>query len=184
MIPTLDLCAPYIAPETIQAVIQVESSGNPLAINVNGVGTFSPTDLNQAIAIAKYFIAQGRKVDLGLMQVDSENLASSGQTVRTIFDPCANIAAGGRILENDYRTALRAGQIGASALDAALSAYNTGSLTAGFYNGYVQKYHAGRITYSNASANIPSGNMTLYSRVVSNATPSAEDGMTLYIKEK
>jgi type IV secretion system protein VirB1 len=38
-------CAPNVAPETTQQIIQVESKGNPLAINVNGARvTLRPTD--------------------------------------------------------------------------------------------------------------------------------------------
>ena len=28
-------CAPNVAPSTVQAIIKVESTGNPLAVNVN-----------------------------------------------------------------------------------------------------------------------------------------------------
>lgn len=38
MIPAALLaCAPNVAPATLEAVIRVESGGNPLAINVNGL---------------------------------------------------------------------------------------------------------------------------------------------------
>ncbi|MGE4482989.1 lytic transglycosylase domain-containing protein [Acidocella sp.] len=141
MIAAYAACAPYIAPPTLAAVIRVESGDDPLAIDVNGIGRFKPTSRADAEAIAQHFIARGHRVDIGLMQVDSTNLASLGVTVRDMLDPCKNIRAGATILSDDYQNALAAGQHGQRALAAALSAYNTGSLTAGFLNGYVARYH-------------------------------------------
>lgn len=141
MIAAYAACAPFVAPQTLAAVIKVESGGRPLALDVNGVGRFNPPSQAEADAIAKHFIARGRRVDIGLMQVDSTNLAGMGYSVRAMLAPCTNIQAGARILSQDYQNALRAGQYGQQALAAALSAYNTGSLTAGFQNGYVAQYH-------------------------------------------
>ena len=47
-------CAPNIAPVTLEAVIRVESGGNPLALNVNGVRVQPPTakDAREAARIA------------------------------------------------------------------------------------------------------------------------------------
>lgn len=140
MIAALASCAPFVAAVTLSAVIHVESGGNALAINVNGVGRFDPPSRAQAVAIAHHFIDRGRRVDIGLMQVDSENLAAMGYSVSRILDPCTNIQAGGTILARDYQLALGAGKVGQAALAAALSAYNTGNLTAGFMNGYVARY--------------------------------------------
>ena len=69
-------CAPNIAPETLQQIIQVESKGDPLAIHVNKAGpTSRPTDKAHAAALAISYTAQGYSVDLGLMQVNNRNLA-------------------------------------------------------------------------------------------------------------
>lgn len=141
----LTLCAPQVAPETIQHVIRVESSGNPLALNINGAKLpRKPTDAADAAKIAREFMAAGYSVDLGLMQVNSKNLAKLGYSVEDMFEPCKNIAAGAKVLTNFYAGAKELHGEGQTALQAALSAYNTGSFTAGFSNGYVARYFDGQ----------------------------------------
>lgn len=189
MIAAYATCAPFIAPPTLAAVIQVESGGDPLALNVNGIGRFKPTSRADAEAIAKHFISRGRRVDIGLMQVDSTNLAGMGYSVNAMLDPCTNIQAGARILSEDYQSALGAGQHGQQALAAALSAYNTGSLTAGFQNGYVARYHltvrlpvipaaAPMTVYQNPSAAPPPSPASTVK-----AGPTAAPPMTVYRKD-
>ena len=144
MIPAALLaCAPNIAPATLEAVVSVESGGNPLALNVNGLGVqpLSAHNAQEAAAIATSFIARGYSVDLGLMQVNSRNLAALGLTVEQVFDPCTNIRSGAAILTADYAEAARTRGEGQPALKAALSAYNTGDFYGGFANGYVARYY-------------------------------------------
>lgn len=134
-------CAPAVAPETILHIIEVESDGNPLAININRGPRVAPArNRAEAVAIAKRYIAAGYSVDMGLMQINSTNLASLGYTVDDMFDQCTNLAAGAEVLRRFYANAKRQHGHGQGALLAALSAYNTGSLTKGFRNGYVQRY--------------------------------------------
>lgn len=143
MIPAALLaCALNVAPVTLEAVARVESGGNPLALNVNRLQGPQPHPASaaEAVRIAESYIARGFSVDLGLMQVNSRNLPALGYTVGQVLDPCTNIAAGGRILTANYADAARRMGEGQPALQAALSAYNTGSFSAGFLNGYVAKY--------------------------------------------
>jgi type IV secretion system protein VirB1 len=123
------------------ATLQVESDHDPLAINVNcpggakacpGSGARRSATKDTAITTAKALLGEGRSIDLGLMQINSANLAAHGLSVETAFDACANLKAGTEHLADDYRAAWRA----------AHSLYNTGSLTAGIANGYVQKIEA------------------------------------------
>src|SRR6202012_4015163 len=79
-------------------------------------------------------------VDLGLMQVNSRNLAALGYSIWQILDPCTNIRGGASILTADYAEAARSRGEGQAALEAALSAYNTGDFDRGFSNGYVARY--------------------------------------------
>ncbi len=85
-------CAPNVAPATLEAVISVESGGNPLALNVNGLAAQPPParDVPEAAPVAASFIARGYSVDLGLMQVNSRNLVELGLTVHQVLDPCTN----------------------------------------------------------------------------------------------
>lgn len=138
-------CAPSVAPETVLAIIQTESSGEPFALNVNGGRQpASQGNAADAAAIARRYVAAGYTVDLGLGQINSRNMRWLGLTWETVFDPCTNIAALGRVLSSNYN-AVSAGRHPQNALRVALSMYNTGSLTRGFRNGYVAKVerHAG-----------------------------------------
>ncbi|GAB0114829.1 lytic transglycosylase domain-containing protein [Acidisoma sp. C75] len=140
---SLAACPPGPFPEpTVAAIIAVESGGDPWAVHVNGLAAAVPHPPNASAATAEalHWIAAGYTVDLGLMQVNSANLAALGVTVADMFEPCRNIAAGAFILFGDYAAALKAGKTGQDAAAAALSAYNTGNFVAGIDNGYVTHY--------------------------------------------
>ena len=132
-------CAPTVAPETVLAIIQTESKGDPFALNVNG-GRQPARQSNaaDAAATARRFIAAGYSVDLGLGQINSRNMRWLGLTWETVFDPCTNIAALGQVLTRNYNS-VKAGRDPQTALRVAISMYNTGSQTRGFHNGYVAK---------------------------------------------
>ena len=132
-------CAPTVAPQTVAAIVQTESHGRPLALNVNGGSQPSPqANAASAAATAKRYIAAGYSVDLGLGQINSRNMRWLGLTWDTVFDPCTNIAALGRVLTQNYSAAIT-GRDPQTALRIALSLYNTGSSSRGFRNGYVAK---------------------------------------------
>jgi len=139
---TLLACALNVSPVTLDAVARVESGGNPLALNVNRLPGPQPhpASVAEAVRIAESYIAKGYSVDIGLMQVNNRNLPALGYTIEQVLDPCTNIAAGGRILTANYADAARRMGEGQPALQAALSAYNTGNFSAGFRNGYVARY--------------------------------------------
>ena len=132
-------CAPNVAPQTVAAIVQTESHGRPFALNVNGSSQPpAPSDAASAAATAQRYIAAGYSVDLGLGQINSRNMRWLGLTWETVFDPCANIAALGRVLTQNYSAAI-SGRDPQTALRVALSLYNTGSTSRGFRNGYVAK---------------------------------------------
>jgi len=133
-------CAPLVPLEAISAVIQTESSFNPLVINVNGQNKLmrQPSNDREAIVTAMWLIDHGYSVDLGLAQINSKNLNAVGLSVAEAFDPCKNLAAGAKILQANFWRAKGTGQEDGPAMLSAYSAYNTGSLTYGFQNGYVQ----------------------------------------------
>ena len=139
----IEQCSINTHPETVKAIIRVESGGNPLAIGVNygGGRAQRPRSQDEAIQIANSLIASGKNIDMGLMQINSANLRRLGLTTETIFDPCTNIRAGTQILSVNYANAVRAHGRTEAALKAALSTYNTGNMTRGFRNGYVARYY-------------------------------------------
>lgn len=132
-------CAPTVAPETVFAIVQTESSREPFALNING-GRQPARQRNaaDAAATAQRYVSAGYSVDLGLGQINSRNMRWLGLTWDTVFEPCTNLAALGRVLTTNYRS-VKSGRDPQSALRVALSMYNTGSQTRGFRNGYVAK---------------------------------------------
>jgi len=141
--PALLACAANVAPVTLEAIIRVESRGNPLALFVNRYAGRQPrpATIAEATSVAENFIALGYSVDLGLLQINSRNLAGLGYTIEQALDLCTNIRGGAAILTANYAEAARGRGEGQEALKAALSAYNTGSFFRGFANGYVAKYY-------------------------------------------
>ena len=134
-------CAPAVAPQTLLAVVQVESRFDELAIGINGPapGRLAPKSVREAVASARTLISSGRNVDLGLGQINSRNLSRLGLAVEDAFDPCANLGAASRVLSDAYVQG-GAGRAGPQvALRRALSIYNTGTPERGLTNGYVQK---------------------------------------------
>jgi type IV secretion system protein VirB1 len=79
----------------------------------------------------------GHSVDIGLSQINSQNLSWVGLSVTQAFEPCSNLRAGAAILSTDYASASRRFGSGQYALRRALGAYNSGSLFAG--NAYVDR---------------------------------------------
>ncbi len=140
-------CAPWVAHATLAALVGTESAYQPWAIGINGGHTLArqPRTQEEAVASAKTLIALGHNIDLGLGQLNSATLARIGLPVEQAFDPCTNIAVAATLLATHYRTARTRGMEEQAALHAALSAYNTGSMTNGITSGYVQRVqrHAG-----------------------------------------
>src|SRR5208283_955228 len=86
--------------ELILSVIWNESRGNPNAVNINGVASYSPSSPEQAL---RYVYHHNRaNVDVGLMQV---NWLTWGPvyklTVADLLDPATNVCVGSRIMR-DY----------------------------------------------------------------------------------
>jgi type IV secretion system protein VirB1 len=71
------------------------------------------------------------------MQVSTQHAADLGVTVDQLFDPCTNMQAGAWLLTAKYQEAARSLGDGQTALNQALSEYNSGSISVGLENGYV-----------------------------------------------
>ncbi len=148
-------CAPNVAPQTVAAIVQTESRGNPFALNVNGARQPAPSsNAADAAATARRYVAAGYSVDLGLGQINSRNMRRLGLTWESVFDPCTNVAALGQILSQNYR-AVAGGRRPQTALRVALSMYNTGSPSRGFSNGYVAKVVGNAGTTDGATSEYP-----------------------------
>lgn len=132
-------CAPLIALDTAQALISVESQGNPYAIGVvAGSLVRQPRNLPEAVVTARALDAGGRNYSVGLAQINKANFARHGLSIESAFDPCGNLRAMQSILGDCFgRASVRAEpQV---ALRRAFSCYYSGNFQTGFQHGYVQK---------------------------------------------
>ncbi|MDR5791706.1 lytic transglycosylase domain-containing protein [Caballeronia sp. LP003] len=155
MLSLLAECAPNVHWSTMSAIVKVESSGKAYALadagplNVpyeqrkNMVRSYFPSSLDDAAQLARDLISNGHTVSLGLAQVNDRNLSHYGLTIEQALDPCTNLATGAKILSRFYQKASKQFGEGQQALEAAISAYNSGSFERGISNGYVgQVYRA------------------------------------------
>ena len=140
-------CAPGVHPTTLQAVVRTESGFNPYAIGVvGGHLARQPRTRAEAVSTAKALAAQGLNFSMGLGQVNKAHLPRFGLSYETVFDACANLQAGARILQECYQRALA--QLGPDrALNAAVSCYYSGNFNRGFQverggTSYVQRVAA------------------------------------------
>lgn len=139
-------CAPQVSRETMAALVSVESSFNPYAIGVVG-GRLKrqPESRESAIATALELDRAGFKYSAGLAQVFRGNWDNLGLTHETVFDTCANLEAGAKILADCYARALESEVDEQRALRLAFSCYYSNNFTTGFKPGpddspsYVQK---------------------------------------------
>jgi type IV secretion system protein VirB1 len=146
-------CVPGAPLSTLKAIVRVESGGNQSAMQIDfpktllkrwhlPAGTVAlrrqPANAQEALAWLRYFESYGIYVDLGLMQVSSYEAKRRKIDPESLLDPCTNLRAGWQILEDAYRIEVTTYGPGQTALQHALSRYNTGDTARGFDNGYVQ----------------------------------------------
>jgi len=132
-------CAPGVERSTLRAVASVESHFDRLAVRDNTTHeSLTPHNLPAAVALARNRMKIGHSVDIGLMQINSANLATLGMSVEDAFDECRSLAAGGRILLSAFGVGSREFERQAAIL-ISLSRYNTGKALAGIANGYADQ---------------------------------------------
>lgn len=138
----LSTCAPTIDPGTAIPLIRAESGGHPWALGVNGGRVQpQPATLEQAAAAAKVWIGMGKTVDLGYAQINNRTAERLGLTVEQVLEPCVNLRAMERVLAENYTSAVARFGHGQTALQEALSMYNTGHFSKGVANGYVGRVY-------------------------------------------
>ncbi|MHA6896361.1 lytic transglycosylase domain-containing protein [Ralstonia pseudosolanacearum] len=153
-------CAPGVHPTTLQAVVRTESGFNPYAIGVVG-GRLArqPKSRAEAVATAKALDAQGLNFSMGLGQVNKAHLDRFALNYETVFDACANLQAGARILQECFQRAVA--RLGADkALHAAISCYYSGNFNRGFQversgTSYVQRVAANASSVNPVLAVVP-----------------------------
>jgi type IV secretion system protein VirB1 len=145
-------CLPSAPLNTLRAIVQVESSGNPNAMQIDfpkallkrwglAEGTLrlkrQPINQREALNWLAYFQSYDLFVDLGLMQVSTSEARRRGISPESLLEPCTNLRVGWQILEDDYRIEKKTYGPGQEALRHAISRYNTGDPRQGIANGYL-----------------------------------------------
>ena len=155
-----------VSPKTTAAIIRHESGGGPLAFHVNGAGlpVAHPKSGEELLRLAKAAIDAVHSVDIGLMQINVRQQADLVARGKALIDPCNNISAGSKILQDGYAAAVQSMPPGQGALDRALSRYNTGNGISGFANGYVTKVRAAAGIQSEFAATTYSAPLNVYHR--------------------
>lgn len=119
-------------------VAQGESGRHRFAVGVNedrgrGLPAESRTFEHEveAVVFVRRKLAEGRKVDAGLMQITDANWSAYGLTLGNLFDPEANVCAGARILGEAYQLRRQARCV-----------YNAGPRRPDCANGYPERIEA------------------------------------------
>lgn len=126
-------CAPSVAPQTMAAVVSVESDFNPYAIGiVDGYLPRQPVSYEEAVATAHALSASGWNYSIGLAQINIRNLETYHLSVEEAFRPCTNLRVGSEILTRCFVDHPDADQDPQAALRDALSCYYSGNYRRGY----------------------------------------------------
>ena len=150
-------CASAVPSDTLLAIAQTESGLYTDAISINRprasakragyadghvILSRQPRSRAEAKRWLRWLTLHHFTISVGLMQVNIETAQPLGISAEQLLEPCTNLRLGARILAAAYSEVAREIGEGFTALDAALSIYNTGDSTAGFRNGYVANVYA------------------------------------------
>ncbi|WP_406604067.1 lytic transglycosylase domain-containing protein [Bartonella gliris] len=134
-------CAPAIHPATLSTIVMQKSQGHIYAIGLHNDQklSYQPSTFKEAVATAEQLKQSGHNFDIGLGQINVKNLESLGMSLSDLFDPCKNLKAVQTVLTHCYKRAVSKYSSEQTALQAALSCYNTENFKGGSTNTYVQK---------------------------------------------
>lgn len=147
-------CLAGVDPVTVLSIIEVESHYQPWALNLNypqhlarqlgyGEGLISlsrqPRSKDEAQNWMRWLGRHKLTLSVGLMQVNTVDAGKLGVSGEQLLEPCVNLRTGWKVLVGHYRRAENKYGPGQQALQAAISAYNSGSFKDGFSSGYVRK---------------------------------------------
>ncbi|EMJ2323781.1 lytic transglycosylase domain-containing protein [Salmonella enterica] len=126
-------CAPDIAPETLNAIVSVESARKPYVVaNVTDGTSHYFNDKEKAVTFLNKLEHDKKNYSAGIMQVNSANFKSLHLNNDTVFDPCSNIRAGAVILKDCWERAISANPDEQKALRDTMSCYYSGNFTRGY----------------------------------------------------
>ena len=131
-------CAPNVSLDTLKALIKTESSFNPYAIAVVKGSVKQPSTLSEALLTVNKLDKAGKNYSVGLGQINVSNFKRLGKTAEDLFDPCENLKATQKILQECYIRSSKQNQSEGKNLADALSCYYSGNFTTGYKENYVQ----------------------------------------------
>jgi len=136
---TIQQCAPMVNHGLMMSVVGVESSHNPYAIGVvNARLQRQPRNIEEAKATVQFLENAGYNYSVGLAQVNRSNFSRFKLNFDNVFDVCANLNAGGRILRECQNRASAQGYR-ENATHKALSCYYSGQLNSAVGTQYANK---------------------------------------------
>lgn len=119
-------CGPWVHPDTIAAVVAVESGSRPWTIGTPH-GAYYATSEGQAAEYLAHAMRTEVSVDIGLMQINSQWIERLQIAPESLLDPCTNVRVGAAILSVDFVAAAHPGRTRLQTLIAALSMYHSGT---------------------------------------------------------
>lgn len=125
-------CSLYADNSVPYAMVQAGSGNKPLFVTVDNQAKQFKTE-SEAITYTQAKIAQGKKVNIGLMQVPSEWLPKIGAHAADLFRPCKNMVIATQVM-NELRRQCQTLAARNSTLNVQtcmLSLYKTGNTQAG-----------------------------------------------------
>lgn len=174
-------CAPSVHPQTMAAVVGVESGANPFAIGVvGGALVRQPNHLAEATTTALALERGGYNFSVGVAQVNRYNLAKYGLDYVTAFDACESLRAGSLILKDCFDRARIRITDQQQALHAAFSCYYSGNFSTGFradfpgQPSYVQKV----VSRAGGSASPAPSNQAIPLMPATRSKPGRTNAMT------
>ncbi|MDY6374919.1 MAG: lytic transglycosylase domain-containing protein [Succinivibrionaceae bacterium] len=123
-------CAPDVAFDTLQAIVQTESGFNEFAIGVVGGAVRQPESKADAEMAIRALDAAGVNYSVGLGQINRSNFAALGLTASDALEPCRNLRAAQTVLKICHRKYKN--------LASTISCYFSGNDIIGFREGYVE----------------------------------------------
>lgn len=85
----------------LEIIAEVESSYNPLVINIEGMD-YTPKTLHEAIYTANLAYSMGKSFDIGLMQINVFWINRFRLPIDCLFDPNINAHIGAWILSQEF----------------------------------------------------------------------------------
>lgn len=126
-------CAPDVAPETLNAIVSVESARKPYVVaNVTDNTSHYFDEKEKAVAFLNNLERNNKKYSAGIMQIYSDNFRRLNLNNHSVFDPCTNIRAGAVILKQCWDKAISDNPDEQKALRDMASCYYSGNFTRGY----------------------------------------------------